>query len=50
MLECIGIRLSDIASSCLIDASVEGITMTSVWLVVTFGLKAFFSIDQSIKQ
>jgi len=41
MLECNGIRLSDIAGSGLIGACVGGITMTSVRLVVTLGLNAF---------
>ena len=44
MLECSGIRMSDIAVRHLIGARDDGITMTRVRLAVTFGLDAFLSI------
>jgi hypothetical protein len=48
MLECKGIRLSDIAMWLLIGPRDDGITLTNVRLVVTFGLVAFFLIEQGI--
>lgn len=46
MLECRGIRLSDIAMWFLIGPRDDGITLTNVRLVVTFGLVTFISIEQ----